>query len=173
MLEPEAVGDHKEAVSSGITLGDVMSLNLCKSKPDLTQAWRGKLGVKFCTYSQSCWQLFAAGRKGVSVLWECSLWKVNHTPVEGHMSKNIWTAQVGLDGAGKKRQSCVGRVAMDLGEAEGRRGTSSKHIPWTSQRPEVSPEATACWDMFNEGSLSKHEINIHRMKCLSQCLPTT
>lgn len=136
------------------------SLDLCKFKSDQTQAWRGKLGVKFRTYSQSRWQLLAAGRRGVSVLWECIPWKINHTPVEGLTSKNIWTAQVGLDGAGKKTQSWVGRE-----------GGGSKHITWTSQRPEGSPEATACWDMFNKGPPSKHEINIHRMKCLSQCLP--
>lgn len=52
------------------------------------------------------YQPFRGGR--VSVFYEYGSWRVNHTTVEDHASKNIWVARNGPE-------SCCGRDA-ELGE---------------------------------------------------------
>lgn len=98
--------------------------------------------------------LIAAGKGRVSSLLECSHWQINHTQVEGHISKNMWAAQTGLDGVKQKGQKAgwVGKgVALGGVRVEG--WVWSKHTVWNLQTTEknvtiikilVSISACAC-----------------------------
>lgn len=55
------------------------------------------MGVNFYPLTWSSWQLLAAGREGDSFLSERSPCKIDSATVEGHMSKNIYIAQIGLE----------------------------------------------------------------------------
>lgn len=86
-----------------------------KSKLDQIPAWKGEVGMKFYSWQHSSWQLIAPGRGenqfSLNVV-------VCHSPVECHASKNIYAAQVGLDGfktKTKRKQNWTGKEGVDLG----------------------------------------------------------